>query len=779
MIDFLCCTLYLTPVRTLSVQAIPYPLQLVLFTVAIAGIHGIGMSLAYTGTGLTQVWSPSGLTILLLFLMGRHIVPAVLAGTAVSFLIFLPSVPAALLLACVASLEALLGAFLLRRSEFDPGLRSLRDVGRLIVMSGAVSTAAGALLGSVIHSLLVVPDEPFQPLNILLWWMGNLVGVIVLTPALCLLTAPWTGQWGRRRVAEFALLMIAAGILSAVVFNGAAVTSGFTFHVVFILFPLAVIASVRFGIIGAVSAVFVIALNAVLSVATGAGLFAADSYAASILLVDLFVLMLGATALSLASLAEERNSADQTVRNSEERYRLVTERTGQLVYDYDIATGSILWGGAVHEVTLYGPEEFRTIGVDQWLEHVHPDDRSGAEEQMNRAMRERTELRMEYRFRRKDGSYVDVLDRGTYLYRSNGAAEAYRLLGTMADITLQNTIFRRLRESEERFRVLIEKSADGIMLMDKRGMIIFVSPSAERIIGYTPEELLGTSIFTILHPSEAKRYTYRFGRLTVEYERSQHLFGRFRHRSGAWVHIEGMVTNLFNNPGVNAFVANFRDVTGRIEAEDRLRRSLQEKEILLKEVHHRVKNNMQVISSLLNLQTASRTETEAVAMVRESRDRVKSMALIHEILYQSDDLASVDFAAYIRQLTASLQRSFGPRAASVTITVKVGRVLLGMDEAVPCGLIINELVSNALKYAFPRGRSGTITVSMKQLRSSTVRLSVSDTGTGMPAKRPAGGSLGLRIVRALTEQLHGTIDTGPGPGTVVTIEFPNHRHAAV
>lgn len=868
----------------------------------VGGIHWIGLSLSFVGTGFTQVWSPSGLSIILLFLFGVRSVPAVLAGTAVNFLLILPSAPAALLLALAAAAEALLGSALLTRTGFDPSLRTLRDVGKLVVVSGAVSTAAGAVLGTAVYTWLLSAGLPSFPMHFLLWWTGNLVGVIVIAPAVCLFTRGQNGTWNGRRTAEFVLLLVSVAVASLVIFNGSFFTAGLHYSLAFILFPFVIISSIRFGMTGAVATLFIISLNAVLSAVTGGGLFAAERYATSILLVDVFVLVLGVTALFLAALAEERSRADRSVRISEERYRIVTERTGQLVYDYHVGTGAIHWGGAVREVTQYEPSEFRLFDFSRWLDHIHPDDRTRVSESLQTAMHQRQELRMEYRFRRKDGSYVEVLDRVAFLYRTETDREAYRMLGTMADVTVANRTMRQLQESEERyklfslitsdyiysavvtpdglrtewasdaftlitgytvedlrgsgaweaivhpddraratrqaqnvfrnlpvvteyrivtkqgevkwirdsikpiadvqtgtvirmmggvqditerkqveerFRILIDRSADGIMLMDKRGIIIFAGASAESIIGYAPEELIGTSIFSILHPSEAKQYTYRFGRLTVEYERSQQLFGRFRHKNGAWVYIEGMVTNLFNTPSVNAFVANFRDVTARVSAEERQQRSLKEKEILLKEVHHRVKNNMQVISSLLNLQSASLKDASAVALFRESQQRVRSMSLVHEILYQSQDLASVDFASYVKQLVDSLQRSFGARAAAVTVTVKVGSVALEMDEAIPCGLIINELVSNALKYAFPQKRAGAITVAVKQLRSSAVRLTVSDNGAGIRAQRGAADSLGLKLVRALTEQLHGTITIDTASGTAVTIEFPIHRQTAV
>jgi PAS domain S-box-containing protein len=876
-------------------NTLPYPVQLFLLTVLIAGITRIGLLFSFVDAEISQVWSPAGVTILVLFFAGVKFFPAVLVGTAVNYLLILPSVPGAAGISIGSTIEAVIGCWVLKRMQFDPSLRTLSGIGTLVVISGGVSTAVNALFSVTWYSVFIPSVAQDVSLTLLLWWMGNLVGVIVLSPIICLMQSRREPLWGGRQLLEFSVLIIIVVMISYNVFHANYFPAQLNYSLAFILFPFVIVASIRYGMIGSVIMTFAVSVNATLSTQTGLGLFAAEDYSTGIILVDIFLLVLGTTALSLASLHEERSTAAHSIRLSEERYRLVTERTGQLVYDYNMETGAIDWSGAVEEITQHDPDEFQKKGFTDWLGSIHPEDRAAAKQDLLDAMRLHREYRKEYRFRRKDGTYVEVLDRGAFLYRHASDIVAYRMLGTMADVSAYNITMRQLRESEERyklfslltsdyiysatvtgagittdwasdafqritgytidemnepdawqkvihpddlertetawnaamqskpavaeyrvmtrngdvrwlrdyvkpiehdehgavkkvmggvqditdrkqveerFRILIERIADGIILLDKRGFITFVSSSATHIIGYAPDELLGTSIFSILHPSEAKKYAFKFGRLTVEFDRSESLFGRFKHKNGEWVYIEGMVTNLFNNPSVNAFVANFRNVTERILSEDRQRTSLQEKEILLKEVHHRVKNNMQVISSLLNLQSASVKDQQTVSVLRESQNRVKSMSLVHEILYQSQDLASVNFAAYVKQLVASLQKSFGAKSGGISIVVKVGTVALQIDDAIPCGLIINELVSNALKYAFPKQRSGEIIVEVKKLRSPAIRLTIRDNGVGLKKTRTSTDSLGLKLVQALTEQLKGTITIENKRGTAITIEFP-------
>ena len=215
------------------------------------------------------------------------------------------------------------------------------------------------------------------------------------------------------------------------------------------------------------------------------------------------------------------------------------------------------------------------------------------------------------------------------------------------------------------------------------------------------------------------------------------------------------------------------EIARRLEAEGRIRASLREKEVLLKEIHHRVKNNLQIISSLLNLQTGQIDDERAEAIFRESQDRVRSMALIHERLYQSEDLARVDFAEYIRSLVGYLARSYSDQAGRVRVETDVGDVSLGIDTAIPCGLIINELVSNALKHGFPEGKPGRIDVHLREKRDGGYRLVVSDNGVGFPDGLDfrQTDSLGLQLVTTLVDQLEGRIELDAARGTGFRIHF--------
>jgi two-component sensor histidine kinase len=216
-----------------------------------------------------------------------------------------------------------------------------------------------------------------------------------------------------------------------------------------------------------------------------------------------------------------------------------------------------------------------------------------------------------------------------------------------------------------------------------------------------------------------------------------------------------------------------QEVVQRSEAERRLRDSLREKQVLLKEIHHRVKNNLQVICSLLSLQSRKIEDQELLQMFEESQNRVRSMALIHERLYRSDDLSSVDFGEYVRNLATQLVQSYRRGLGPVDLRVDAADVELAINAAVPCGLIVNELVTNSLKHAFVDGRPGEIHIELRPERDHLVTLAVGDNGVGFPDEVDfrQTDSLGMQLVNTLANQLGGTVELSNGQGTRFEIRF--------
>lgn len=241
--------------------------------------------------------------------------------------------------------------------------------------------------------------------------------------------------------------------------------------------------------------------------------------------------------------------------------------------------------------------------------------------------------------------------------------------------------------------------------------------------------------------------------------------------------ITGLVVNVFTIISISIIgVLTSRaqqEIGARTQIEHRLRRSLGEKDVLLKEVHHRVKNNLQIISSLLNLQSTHITDQKTREVLRESQHRVHSMALIHEKLYQSTDLVQIDFASYLKGLVNYLAQSNRLDSSKVTINTVAPNIYLDIATAIPCGLIVNELVSNSLKHAFPANSTGQVDITIEETAKDEYRLVVGDDGVGLPAGLdPAQStSLGLKLVTSLVEQLNGTLVVKNSPGARFEVRF--------
>jgi two-component sensor histidine kinase len=228
------------------------------------------------------------------------------------------------------------------------------------------------------------------------------------------------------------------------------------------------------------------------------------------------------------------------------------------------------------------------------------------------------------------------------------------------------------------------------------------------------------------------------------------------------------------NQNVIGYSSIIRDISERKRTEDQIKQSLKEKEILLREVHHRVKNNMQIISSLLRLQAGYVKEEKYLEMFRESQNRIISMSLIHEKIYQSNDFSRIDFKDYTTDMVDGLFQAYGFDDGRVVLDIDAEDALLNIDSAIPCGLIINELVTNSLKHAFPDGRDGKIKIALHRTGDAEIELIVGDNGIGFPEDVDfrKTESLGLQLVTLLVNtQLEGEVNLDRSKGTEFKIKF--------
>jgi PAS domain S-box-containing protein len=330
-------------------------------------------------------------------------------------------------------------------------------------------------------------------------------------------------------------------------------------------------------------------------------------------------------------------------------------------------------------------------------------------------------------------------------------------------------------QTTEWYRLLIEEVHDyAIFLIDLEGRVVGWNEGAERLLGWTEAEILGQPAFVVFVPEDIATgaHTQELEKAAAEGRAENERWHQRKDGSRFWG--SGSMTGIRDDAGaLIGFGKIMRDRTAQRQLEEELRASLREKEVLLREIHHRVKNNLQVISSLLSLQSESIGEGEAAAAFEDAQVRIRSMALIHEILYQSSNLAQVNLAAYTRRLAEELLRSYQVEPERLRLVVETDEVWLRAEQAMPCGLILNELIANCVKHAFPDGRSGMVRVTLRTEAASQVILSVGDSGVGFPPEVDFRhtDSLGLQLICLLTEQLSGTITLDRSEGTRFTIRF--------
>ncbi len=374
--------------------------------------------------------------------------------------------------------------------------------------------------------------------------------------------------------------------------------------------------------------------------------------------------------------------------------------------------------------------------------------------------------------KKKDGSFFISYLSSSVLKDENG-----NIVGTMGvsrDITTIKKAEEELRLSEERHRAIYDQAYIGIARIAKMGRFLLVNERLSDMLGYTADELYRKTFYELGVQAEVEKdlvdWDLLLGGKIQNFSREQ----KYIRKDGELVNANVTVSLVRDGNGnPNYFVAVFEDITERKEYEKQLEDSIKEKEVLLKEVHHRVKNNMQVISSILNLQSSYVDDEVALDMLRESQDRIKSMSFVHESLYQSNKLAEVNFAEYIKNIARNLYHSYGRMEGGITMNYELQDIYMNLDTSIPCGLIINEIVSNSLKYAFLDREKGNILINFSKLSDGKLKLIISDDGIGLPENFDIenADSLGLQLVTTLTTQIGGELVIDSKKGTSFSIVF--------
>lgn len=468
---------------------------------------------------------------------------------------------------------------------------------------------------------------------------------------------------------------------------------------------------------------------------------------------------------------EDRRTAEAKLRESEERYRAVVEDQIELVSRLR-ADGTFLFVNDVYCRT-FGKSADEIIG-QRWVPVAHPDDVPAVEAELAKLSPEHPVVRVENRVFDGEGRvrWMEFVNRGFF----NPSGELTEIQSVGRDVTERILAEEQLRHSEQRMRLAMEAAQVSTWDWDIAAGKVVWSDNLEAYLGMAPGTFDGTfdAFQALVHPDDRQQIAAALDEALQQRNAYQVEFRMIRpDGSVRWTATKG---RAFYDPqgrpvrmlGVDV------DITERKEAENSIRAALVERETLLKEVHHRVKNNLQVISSLLHLQSQHTTDQASEELFRESQHRVRSMALVHERLYRSQDFVRVDFKDYIESLANYLFRSYHVSADRISLEVDVHGVRLPIDAAVPCGLLVNELVSNCLKHAFQGRDRGRIRVELAPVSEAEALLCVSDDGVGLPLTMApeAAETFGMQLILALMDQLHGKLEISRQAGTAMQVIFP-------
>ena len=464
----------------------------------------------------------------------------------------------------------------------------------------------------------------------------------------------------------------------------------------------------------------------------------------------------------------QRKRAEEALRESEEKYRTILENIEDGYYDVDVKGNFTFFNDSICRILGYSQEEMIGMNNRQYTDKENAKKIFKTFNEVYRTGKPSKEF--DYQVIRKDGTkrYMEV----SISLQKDSSGNPIGFQGISRDITERKLAESMLRASEEKYRLLIENSHDNIYTLTVDGIITFVSPAWTVLLGYTMNQAIGQPLKQFIHPDDIPGCMEFLQKVRETGQRQKGVEYRVRRLDGSWRwHISSVVPLQDEAGTIIGFEGIARDITERKLAETKIKSLLAEKELILKEVHHRIKNDMNTISSLLNLQADNLKEPSAISALNDAKSRVDSMAVLYDKLYHSENLREMSVKDYLPSLVDEIVANF-PNSKSVKIKKKFDDFILDVKRLQPLGIIINEILTNTMKHAFTGGRNGIIKASAT-LTGNHVSLIIQDNGNGMPESIDFENStgFGLRLVRMLTKQLDGTIRIEREKGTRIILEF--------
>lgn len=449
----------------------------------------------------------------------------------------------------------------------------------------------------------------------------------------------------------------------------------------------------------------------------------------------------------------EKMEREKELQKSLERYDIVNKATSDTIWDLDIETGKMIYNSNIYNMFGYDKQSVKNVGT-WWKDKIHPDDLETVDNALAEVLKnEDDRFQMEYRFQAADGSYKYIFDRAFVI--KNAQDKPVRMIGAMQDTTQE-------REEEERLKLLesvITNTSESVVILNaypgKYGReIVFVNKAFTKLSGYSKNDVTGETLHFLNGPDTDEETRAELRTAMENFEPIEVEFINYK-KNGDKFWINTSMVPVENMDGdYTHWVAIGRDITDHKQSEEAIKSSLQEKETLLAEIHHRVKNNLAVVSGMMQLQAFESDNTELQAKLYDSVVRIKTMATVHELLYQSNSFSQLEFSDTLSKLAKNISETL-QTGSEISLNIQCEPIKLNINQAIPASLIVNEVLTNTYKHAFTGTKSGHIDFDLTET-NGLIEIKITDNGVGFSNDDIMNsGSLGMHLINVLTEQLDG------------------------